>query len=81
MQGKRESATSYGDPLACATRWLDEGADALHVVNLDGAFGNSGKNAELIADLIRSTGVEIELGGASGPLMTRPGGWRPVLPG
>lgn len=63
VQGKRESATSFGDPLACATRWLDEGAEALHVVNLDGAFGSSSKNAGLIADVIRKTGVEIELGG------------------
>ena len=40
VQGKRESATTYGDPLSCATRWLDLGAEALHVVNLDGAFGS-----------------------------------------
>nr|WP_320160070.1 1-(5-phosphoribosyl)-5-[(5-phosphoribosylamino)methylideneamino]imidazole-4-carboxamide isomerase [uncultured Methanoregula sp.] len=63
VQGRRESATAYGNPLDCATRWLDEGADALHVINLDGAFGSAAKNAELIADLIRKTGVEIELGG------------------
>lgn len=63
VQGKRESATAYGDPLSCATRWLDQGADALHVVNLDGAFGSSAKNAGLIAELIKKTGVEIELGG------------------
>jgi phosphoribosylformimino-5-aminoimidazole carboxamide ribotide isomerase len=63
VQGKRESATEFGDPITCATRWLDEGADALHVVNLDGAFGNCAKNADLIIDLIQKTGVEIELGG------------------
>jgi phosphoribosylformimino-5-aminoimidazole carboxamide ribotide isomerase len=63
VQGRRESATAYGDPLSCATRWLNEGADALHVVNLDGAFGTSSRNAELIADVIKKTGVEIELGG------------------
>ena len=63
VQGRRESATVYGDPLACATRWIDLGADALHVVNLDGAFGNSAQNAELIRALIRGTGIEIELGG------------------
>jgi len=63
VQGKRESATVFGDPLACAKRWLDQGADALHVVNLDGAFGSSGKNVELITDLVKKTGVEIELGG------------------
>jgi phosphoribosylformimino-5-aminoimidazole carboxamide ribotide isomerase len=63
VQGKQESATAFGDPLTCATRWLDQGADALHVVNLDGAFGRSAKNAELITDLIKNIGVEIELGG------------------
>jgi phosphoribosylformimino-5-aminoimidazole carboxamide ribotide isomerase len=63
VQGKRESLTAYGDPLSCATRWLNEGATALHVVNLDGAFGSSSGNAGLIADLIKKTGVEIELGG------------------
>lgn len=63
VQGKRESATAYGDPISCATRWLDEGATALHVVNLDGAFGRSSVNAGLITELIKKTGVEIELGG------------------
>ena len=63
VQGKRESATAYGDPLSCARRWLDAGAEALHVVNLDGAFGESAKNADLIRALVKDTGVEIELGG------------------
>jgi phosphoribosylformimino-5-aminoimidazole carboxamide ribotide isomerase len=63
VQGKRESATVYGSPLECANRWLDQGAEAIHVVNLDGAFGSSAKNAELIDDLVKKTGVEIELGG------------------
>lgn len=63
VQGRRESATAYGDPISCATRWLEEGATALHIVNLDGAFGSSSENAGLIADLIERTGVEIELGG------------------
>jgi len=63
VQGKRETATAYGDPLSCARRWLDRGAEALHVVNLDGAFGESSKNADLIRALVKETGVEIELGG------------------
>ena len=63
VQGKRESATAYGDPLSCARRWLDAGAEALHVVNLDGAFGESEKNADLIRALVKDTGVEIEPGG------------------
>lgn len=63
VQGKRESATRFGDPLTCARRWLDHGAQALHVVNLDGAFGASSANAARIRELIRETGVEIQLGG------------------
>lgn len=63
VQGIRESAKTYGDPVSCATRWIDEGATALHVVNLDGAFGMSSRNADLITNLIKKTGVEIELGG------------------
>jgi phosphoribosylformimino-5-aminoimidazole carboxamide ribotide isomerase len=63
VQGKPETATRYGNPIACANRWLDEGAGALHIINLDGAFGRSERNAALIRDLIRETGVGIQLGG------------------
>jgi phosphoribosylformimino-5-aminoimidazole carboxamide ribotide isomerase len=63
VQGRRETATSYGEPRSCAKKWLGEGAEALHVVNLDGAFGDAGRNVGLIRDLIRETGVSIQLGG------------------
>ena len=63
VQGKRETATSYGDPLLCAESWINQGAEALHIVNLDGAFGSSKLNAEKITDVIIRTGVETQLGG------------------
>jgi phosphoribosylformimino-5-aminoimidazole carboxamide ribotide isomerase len=63
VQGRRETATFYGDPGSCAKRWLSEGADALHIINLDGAFGTAGKNVALIRDLVRETGVSVQLGG------------------
>jgi phosphoribosylformimino-5-aminoimidazole carboxamide ribotide isomerase len=63
VQGKRETATRYGRPLDCALMWRDLGADCLHVVNLDGAFGSSEANAALIREIVRVTGMEIELGG------------------
>lgn len=63
VQGKRETATFFGEPRTCARRWLSEGADSLHVINLDGAFGNAGRNAGLIRELVRETGVTIQLGG------------------
>ncbi|MDO8841316.1 1-(5-phosphoribosyl)-5-[(5-phosphoribosylamino)methylideneamino]imidazole-4-carboxamide isomerase, partial [Methanocalculus sp.] len=46
-----------------ALRWIDEGATALHIINLDGAFGNAGANAEIIRELISETDVFIQLGG------------------
>ncbi|MDD1679213.1 MAG: 1-(5-phosphoribosyl)-5-[(5-phosphoribosylamino)methylideneamino]imidazole-4-carboxamide isomerase [Methanomicrobiales archaeon] len=63
VQGKRENATWYGDPSGCARRWIEEGADALHIINLDGAFGSAEKNVALIRSLVRETGVMIQLGG------------------
>jgi phosphoribosylformimino-5-aminoimidazole carboxamide ribotide isomerase len=63
VQGIRQSATTYGDPLFWATRWLEEGAERLHIINLNGAFGESQKNVEQIHSLIENTGVEIQLGG------------------
>lgn len=63
VQGKRDTATAYGDPLLCAESWINQGAQALHIVNLDGAFGSSKLNAEKITDVIIRTGVETQLGG------------------
>jgi phosphoribosylformimino-5-aminoimidazole carboxamide ribotide isomerase len=63
VQGKRETARVFGDPRDCARRWVAAGAEALHVVNLDGAFGDSGANAEIIREILRETGVFTQLGG------------------
>jgi phosphoribosylformimino-5-aminoimidazole carboxamide ribotide isomerase len=63
VQGKRETATSFGRPIDCALRWISLGARDLHVVNLDGAFGNSSENLAQIREIIRETGVTIQLGG------------------
>ncbi len=63
VQGRPEAATVYGDPAAWAHRWLDEGADGLHIVNLDGAFGRAQKNADLIRAFIGETSAFVELGG------------------
>jgi phosphoribosylformimino-5-aminoimidazole carboxamide ribotide isomerase len=63
VQGKRESATIYGDPLTCAEQWLSDGADALHIVNLDGAFGSATANVKQIRRIISKTDGEVQLGG------------------
>lgn len=63
VQGKRETATVFGDPVDCARRWVEAGAEALHVINLDGAFGDSGTNADIIRRILRETGIFMQLGG------------------
>lgn len=63
VQGRRESATLFGRPIDCAVRWIEEGARELHVVNLDGAFGDSTRNITEIREILRETGVAIQLGG------------------
>jgi phosphoribosylformimino-5-aminoimidazole carboxamide ribotide isomerase len=63
VQGKRETATPFGKPIDCAMRWINAGARELHVVNLDGAFGNSAKNIATIREIISKTGVIVQLGG------------------
>ena len=63
VQGRPEAATVYGDPDDWARRWLEEGADGIHIVNLDGAFGRAQKNADLIRAFIRDTNAFVELGG------------------
>ena len=63
VQGDPTTKTEFGDPLICAYHWIEKGATALHVINLDGAFGNSNTNAALIESIIKETDIEVQLGG------------------
>ena len=51
VQGEAGTETSYGDPVAAARQWVDQGAYWLHVVDLDRAFGR-GTNAEQVAAIV-----------------------------
>ncbi len=65
VQGEAGSETGYGDPLAAALDWHAGGAEWIHLVDLDAAFGrgsNAGLLAEVTADL-SAKGVKIELSG------------------
>ena len=62
VQGAAGSETSYGDPLAAALAWQAAGAEWIHLVDLDAAFGR-GSNAELLADVVRKLEVRVELSG------------------
>ena len=63
-QGEAGSETSYGDPLSAALDWVAGGAEWIHLVDLDAAFGR-GSNAELLAGVIDQVRdrVKVELSG------------------
>ena len=62
VQGAAGSETGYGDPLEAALAWQNDGAEWVHLVDLDAAFGR-GSNAELLADLVGRLDVKVELSG------------------
>jgi 1-(5-phosphoribosyl)-5-[(5-phosphoribosylamino)methylideneamino] imidazole-4-carboxamide isomerase/N-(5'phosphoribosyl)anthranilate isomerase len=62
VRGAAGSETSYGDPLEAALAWQRAGAEWIHLVDLDAAFGR-GSNRELLADLVKRLDVRVELSG------------------
>jgi phosphoribosylformimino-5-aminoimidazole carboxamide ribotide isomerase/phosphoribosylanthranilate isomerase len=63
-QGAAGTETSYGDPVDAAQAWVDQGAEWIHLVDLDAAFGR-GNNHAVIERVIRNTPkrVNVELSG------------------
>lgn len=62
-QGLAADVTDYGTPAEAAMDWKTQGATYLHVVDLDGAFEGKGHNLPLVAEIVRETGLPVELGG------------------
>lgn len=63
-QGKADAVTVYSDdPVAQAQAWLAQGAEQLHVVDLDGAFQGEPRHAEVIARIVKAIGIPVEVGG------------------
>ena len=62
VQGKAGSETEYGSALEAALTWQRDGAEWIHLVDLDAAFGR-GSNAELLAEVVRALDVKVELSG------------------
>ena len=67
--GERGTGKRYGDPVAAAERWVDAGAETLHLVDLDGAFEGERVNAAAIEAVVEAAGgdgedgVGLQLGG------------------
>jgi phosphoribosylanthranilate isomerase len=62
VQGEAGTETNYGDPLDAALAWESAGAQWLHLVDLDAAFGR-GSNADLLASVVGSLDIDVELSG------------------
>ena len=62
VQGAAGTETSYGEPLAAALAWQRAGAEWVHLVDLDAAFGR-GSNADLLSAVVRQLDLRVELSG------------------
>ncbi|MDG5775636.1 1-(5-phosphoribosyl)-5-[(5-phosphoribosylamino)methylideneamino]imidazole-4-carboxamide isomerase [Haloarculaceae archaeon H-GB2-1] len=61
--GERGTETTYGDPVEAAERWVDAGAETLHLVDLDGAFEGERGNAPAVESILDAVDVDVQLGG------------------
>ena len=62
VQGEAGTATGYGEPLTAALAWQQAGAEWVHLVDLDAAFGR-GNNRALLAGMVARLEVKVELSG------------------
>jgi len=65
IRGDPETSKSYeylGDPVTVAKKWENEGADAIHIIDLDAAL-DRGSNIEVIREVVRVVGVPTQVGG------------------
>ena len=62
VQGAAGTETSYGDPVEAALGWQRDGAQWIHLVDLDAAFGR-GSNRKLLAEVVGKLDINVELSG------------------
>jgi len=62
VQGVAGTGGQFGDPWDAAKAWQDQGAEWLHLVDLDAAFGR-GSNRELLAEIVGRLDIAVEMSG------------------
>lgn len=63
VAGERGTETVYGDPVEAARQWVRAGAETLHLVDLDGAFGGERENASALESILDACDASVQLGG------------------
>jgi phosphoribosylformimino-5-aminoimidazole carboxamide ribotide isomerase len=64
LQGQQDRSTSYSnDPVGMAKHWIDQGAERLHIVDLDGAFEEPTANRDVIKSILETVDVPCQVGG------------------
>lgn len=84
VQGRTDKKVYSSDPLKTAKHWARQGANILHVVDLDGAASGSPKNLKIVEGIIRAANIPVEAGGGVRNMETIKrlldcGAWRVVL--
>ena len=81
VQGVAGTGGEFGDPLEAALAWQEQGAEWLHLVDLDAAFGR-GSNAELLARIVGTLDIQVEMSGGIRDAETpRAARWPPAAAG
>jgi len=62
VQGVAGSEKRFGDPLEAALNWQERGAEWIHLVDLDAAFGR-GHNRDLLAKIVGTVDIDVEMSG------------------
>jgi len=62
VQGVAGSEKRFGDPVEAALRWQEAGAEWIHLVDLDAAFGR-GHNRDLLASIVGTLDIDVEMSG------------------
>ncbi len=62
QQGIAGSGWEFGDPIDAALTWQEQGAEWIHLVDLDAAFG-TGSNADLLAEIVGRLDIKVEMSG------------------
>jgi len=63
MHGDYNQVTDYGDPVEMAQKWTLQGAEFLHVVDLDGAKLGEGVNSDVVKEITSALKIPVQLGG------------------